>query len=267
LLEDTLNRLAPLTDATRTVTVIDQAHEKLAAALEARTPLGQLVRQPVDRGTGVGVLLGLTHLPANPEDVVILTPSDHGIADSRMFRRGLRRATTAIVAGRADIVLLAVVPSSPTGDLGWIVRAPGGSLVPGDLPRVGAFVEKPDLALAGRLFQAGAGWNTMVLVARVSALRDLFHRHATTQAEFFDRIRRMPPMRRRGVLEETYADLPTADFSHDVLTPAAGLHLYTWPGALEWTDLGTPERLGVWLEQHAGRPDDPRPVARAAIAF
>ncbi len=253
LLEDTLDRLAPLADASRAVTVIDQAHRDMAASVSARTSLGQIAPQPLDRGTANGVLFGLTELAADPEDLVILTPSDHGVASARMFRTGLRRAVRAITAGPAEIVLFAAAPEGPSADLGWILPERASAPQPGDLPQVGAFVEKPGIDLARRLFMAGAGWNTMVLAARVASLLALFRHHASSQAAVFDQARRLPRSRRRAFLEEVYADLPRADFSRNVLTPAVGLRLYTWPQSLGWTDLGTPERLATWLDQHARR--------------
>ncbi len=253
LLEDTLHRLGPVSDTSCTVTVIDRAHQDIAAALEARTPLGQLAPQPFDRGTAAGVLFGLTELPADADDLVILTPSDHGVARPEMFRRGLRRAAHTIAEGRADIVLFAVVPGGPAGDLGWILPARDAPPVIGDLPHVGAFVEKPAADLAERLFQAGAGWNTMVLVGRIGALLALFRTHTPTLAAVFDRARRLPRSHRYAFLEDAYAGLPAADFSHDVLTPAVGLRLYTWPQTVGWTDLGTPARLTAWLDAHASR--------------
>jgi len=256
LLEDTLDRLAPVADVDRTVTVIDRAHKGMATALESRTRLGQLAHQPLDRGTAAGVLFGLTELPASPDDLVILTPSDHGIASPRTFQLGLRRAANAIAEGRAEIVLFAVVPRGPSGDLGWILPVREALPLIGDLPHVGAFVEKPDADLADRLFTAGACWNTMVLVGRIGALLGLFRRYTAPLAAVFDRARRLPRVARQAFLEDAYARLPNADFSHDVLTPAVGLRLYTWPDTLGWTDLGTPARLAAWLDGHAPRSNE-----------
>jgi mannose-1-phosphate guanylyltransferase len=259
LLEDTLDRLAPLAGAARTVTVIDRAHRDMAAALRSRTALGRLAHQPFDRGTAPGVLFGLTELPADPDDMVILTPSDHGVASSRTFRQGLRRVAIAIAAGQAEIVLFAVVPHGPSVDLGWILPARGYATAVGELPHGGAFIEKPDADLAQRLFAAGAGWNTMVLMARVGALLALCRQHLPRHAAVFDRARRLPRTQRSSVLEDAYDELPAADFSHDVLTPAVGLRLYTWPDSLGWTDLGTPERLASWLERRAHRAGERAP--------
>jgi hypothetical protein len=81
-------------------------------------------------------------------------------------------------------------------------------------------------------------------------------------AAVFDRARRLPRARRPAFLEDAYVGLPAADFSHDVLTPAVGLRLYTWPDTLGWTDLGTPARLTAWLDAHVRSTNEraPRPL-------
>ena len=112
------------------------------------------------------------------------------------------------------------------------------------------FAEKPSAARAEALFGAGALWNTMVLVAKASALVDLYRTHLPGWAEVFARYQRLPLARRQKFLEEKYTALPSADFSRDILTPAEGLAVYAWPSGIGWTDLGTPERLARWLNAH-----------------
>ena len=246
LLEDTLSRLAPLVIPARTVTVIDRAHEAHVAVVRRRVDLGHLAYQPMDRGTAAGVLFGLSALDGSETDIVVLTPADHGVASPEVFRRGLRRAVAAVGTGQAEVVLLAVAPSAPAGDYGWILPA-RRSRVADDLPAVQSFIEKPDAERARRLLASGAAWNTMVLVGRVGALLALFRQHLPELTRIFAQARMWPSVERAAFLDAHYPSLPVADFSHDLLTSASGLQLYVWPDSLGWTDLGTPERLQHWL--------------------
>jgi mannose-1-phosphate guanylyltransferase len=249
LLEHTLERLSPLVPPTRTVTVIDRSQRALAEALSSRSSAGRLLDQPADRGTAAGVLLGLTEIVlADPDALVVLTPSDHGVARPDEFRRGILHARDAITSGHASVVLCGVPAIAATGDYGWI--APGEPTI-GACRSVGRFTEKPDRAEAERLLRAGAVWNTMVLVARASRLRDLFAQHTPRLTAVFDeRARFREGATWQAFLTQAYATLPHVDFSRDVLSPAAAdLSLYTWLATLGWTDLGTPARLVEWLSR------------------
>lgn len=257
LVEQTLLRLAPLAQPASTVTVIQRAHRSHLSALVHRSLLGQVVEQPCDRGTAAGLLAGLAAVAAAaPDAVVLAVPCDHGIVRPELLRRGVTRAAAAVRAGRADVVLFGVEPDRATEDYGWITPRRTSHWHDAPVRPVAGFVEKPAQSDAARLMASGAVWNTMMLVGRVQTLIDLYGRHLPDLTEVFARAWRLPPDRRDAFLTEQYPRLSVTDLSRDVLTPAEGLVVYTWPASLGWTDLGTPERLEHWI----GRP----PATRVA---
>jgi len=256
LLEQTVERMSVLSPLKRIVTVVDRSQREYAEAISARTPVGRLAYQEGDRGTAAGVLRGLVEVPSDPDALVIVTPADHGVARPEVFHRGIREAAKQILGGHTGIVLLAVRPDSPTGDLGWIMSN-SDARPAGGLPLVSRFVEKPHPSLARDLFAAGAVWNTMVMVSRVGALLELYRAHLPALADIFSQARAIPSDLREAFLADYYPDLPHTDFSRDVLTPARGLSLYVWPASLGWTDLGTPDRLDIWLRGRSARQSMP----------
>jgi len=261
LLEDTLERLAPLTDPLHTVTVVDDTHHCYVDPLRARLPIGDVIYQPADRGTAAGVLLATCQVSmCDPGALLVITPSDHGIKNADEFRAGVLAAAAHVRRHRDDVVLLGVEPQSAAGDYGWIVtmRVPDR-----DTLDVAAFVEKPAAAAAERLFATGAVWNTMVLVATAEAILALCRRYVPDLAAAFEGFRFLSVARRDQQVRSLYEHLPVFDFSSDVLTHASGLQCLPWRASIGWTDLGTPDRLAAWL----GRDGVPakkkrRPVTR-----
>ncbi len=243
LLENTLERLGDIAVPSRTVTVVDRTHRGHLADLKLGRRLGEVLYQEQDRGTAVGVLLGLsTILAKEPHAFVILTPSDHAVEQAWQFRAGLTMAMGEVAAGRRDIVLFGAEPINASSDFGWITSRDDGPAV----RTIDTFVEKPTRDEAGLLLQRGAVWNTMVMLARASALERLFAQHLPMHAAAFATARLLNAVDRAEFLREAYTEFPAADFSRDVLTPASGLSLYTWPAAMGWSDLGTPERFNAW---------------------
>lgn len=189
------------------------------------------------------MLLGLSViLERRPDAFVLMTPSDHAVARPWQFRAGVTIAMDVVATGRAGVVLFGAEPDHASTDYGWIMAGPSHSPV----RPVDTFVEKPTLEKADRLLRSGAVWNTMVLLARASALEQLFIQHTPELAFVFTHARKLPASTRRAFLADCYPHLPVADFSRDVLTPASGLSLYTWPASMGWSDLGTPERFAAW---------------------
>lgn len=251
LVEQTIARLGPLASLARTLTVVGASHLAHVEHLRDALSLGHLVIQPADRGTATGVLIGLAPIAlGSPDDLVLLTPSDHGIARTDLFEQTVFDVAATVRAGRTDIVLFGVTPDVASSDYGWITPVTSPRLAGGNqiLP-VAGFVEKPSPTEAARLLSSGAVWNSMVLVARAGALFDLYRRHLPELADVFISVSRLPADRRARFITEIYPVLPSTDFSRDVLTPAEGLAVYTWPATLGWSDLGTPERLARWLRR------------------
>jgi mannose-1-phosphate guanylyltransferase len=244
LLGETLARLEPLCAAERTVIVVGDAHRGYVSARPEYQARGHVLFQPADRGTAAGVLFGLTHvLATDPDGLVLLTPSDHGIVNAAPFRRGIVDAA-AFVHSSHGVVLFGVEPSAASDDLGWISLPPGP---PNSIRPVSGFVEKPAAGVARRLLTSGAIWNTMVLVARVRDLVGLSAAHLPEITTTFLRASARPEPEREAFLRARYPLLANADFSRDVLTKARGLLAYTWPSSIGWSDLGTPDRLCAWL--------------------
>jgi mannose-1-phosphate guanylyltransferase len=245
LLEDTLDRLAPLAPPARTMTIVDRSHRPYVEAFDVPSRMGTVVYQPSDRGTAAGVLLALSTIVAlTPEALVVMTPSDHGVAHDDLFRAGIDIASRNVRSRASDIVLLGVQPDHPHGDYGWIT--PRKTAPPWQLATVAGFVEKPPVAQAMDLKASGAVWNTMVFVARASRLIALYREHLPRLHEAFLTVQNASAANYQDELDAAYATLPSYDFSRDLLTPACGLSLIVWPGTMGWSDLGTPERMRAW---------------------
>jgi mannose-1-phosphate guanylyltransferase len=252
LLQETMERIAPLVPPSRTVVVASDVHHDLAVAQLRAYPGVEIVRQPADRGTGPGVMLPLAHVLArNPRARVAVFPSDHHVQRPGPFLASLRRTLLAGVGAPAGVALLGVPAERPATDLGWIV--PGERIADG-ASRVQRFVEKPGLDAALTLLQAGALWNTLVVAGSAAALWHLGRRHMPQQTRRFERYLACigHPAAPRA-LEGLYGDMPPADFSRNVLQVSAGLAVVPVVDS-GWFDCGTPERLLEWLSASADPP-------------
>jgi mannose-1-phosphate guanylyltransferase len=258
LIEDTLERFSPVASPSRTVVVVDRTHRVYVSDIRGVDRGIHVVYQPEDRGTAAGVLLGLMPiLDAEPEGIVAVTPSDHGVMDEDRFRQGVNEAET-LVRSRDGVVLFGIEPDEARDDYGWITTSRVGRSG-ARLRAVEGFIEKPSRLEAERLLAAGAAWNTMVMVARASALWAMHRAALPALTAAFDALMQYPPPIRSAYLAKAYRTLPYADFSRDVLTPTRNLSAYIWPAKIGWSDLGTPERLSAWRERqdrHATALDD-----------
>lgn len=250
LVERTLERLAPLCRIDRRVTVVDQSQRDFVVGLRNAPSLGQVVYQPGDRGTAAAVLLGLSViLETTPDAIVVLTPADHHIGHPEEFRVAIQTAAARVRRYPLDTVLFGAPPATASTDYGWILPPAGRRVRTRTFNPVGSFVEKPEASAAEQLRAFGGVWSTMVVVSRASRLFDRTTACLPEAGRMFAEVRRRGPESRARWLAARYAALPQADFSRDVLACSPGLTFYAWSSRIEWSDLGTPQRVTAWMER------------------
>ena len=242
LLQSTIARAASVVSIDRVVVVVAEEHRRWWSRLLADVLPGNIVLQPQNRGTAVGILRPVLHvMQASPDASLLFLPSDHYVNDEQVLARAMRNALHIVNEVRDTTTLLGIIPECLDTGLGYVVPGPhrksGGYSVL-------RFVEKPEADLATQLMRYGAVWNSFIFASTTRAMMRLFDRripHAVTA------------MRRAGAdyraIRELYRFLPTVDFSRDVLESAAGCLSVLPVAPCGWTDLGTPYRVGACLEK------------------
>ncbi len=249
LLADALQRARRIARPEHVCVVVAAAHEHFWHDELRELAPGNIVVQPENRGTAIGILLPLLHvLRQDPGAHVVLLPSDHFVADEARLAAALRSALQVVKLQPHKIILLGITPDSPDPELGYIV--PGAVNGPGT-HAVQQFVEKPPLALATELVAAGALWNAFIVAAEGATFATLFRTHIP---QVYGRLQAAGST--RATLTECYRELPVTDFSRDILEGSESILRVLAVAPCGWTDLGTPQRvcevLGSTDERPAG---------------
>jgi mannose-1-phosphate guanylyltransferase / mannose-6-phosphate isomerase len=128
---------------------------------------GDIVLEPIrrDSAMAVGVAAALA-AARDPASIVIVLAADHVVRDPDAFAHACRDAMAAAAAGR--IVTFGIPPTLPATNYGYI--RPGARLDGGSAFAVDAFVEKPDVATAGRYIADRYLWNSGNFVFRADVM-------------------------------------------------------------------------------------------------
>lgn len=251
LLRQTLDRVARLVPARRTVIVSMASHARYLAAELADLPGTSVLYQPYDRGTAAGVLLPAHWIHArDPRATAVVFPTDHFILEEARFMRQVAEAADHARAHPEWLILLGAPPTEPESDYGWIEPgeplgwAGGG----GSLHRVRSFLEKPTAALARHLFARGGLWNTFVFAAGLSTLIEADRQGVPLLHDRLVRLVVFAGTRHETwALEQAYLLAPHAEFSRSVLESSALPLAVATIDTFTWCDLGTPERVAKSL--------------------
>lgn len=156
-------------------TVVAGPHHVELIEAQAAGQGASLIIEPCARNTAPAIALAAARL--DPNDVMLVCPSDHYIADVAAFRDAARAA--AALAREDWLVSFGITPDRPETGYGYIRR---GSPLSGGYS-VGEFVEKPDLARAEEFLASGNyAWNGGIFAFRAGMVMDELKRHRPEMA-------------------------------------------------------------------------------------
>jgi len=251
MLEHTFDRAEQLISPECLYTVVAQdhiRHPEVRSQLSARIP-HTVVVQPINRETGPGLLLPLTHLLLRyPNSTVAVFPSDHFILQEDLFAAYVQQAFEEVERYPSKIVFLGVEPTEAEPEYGYIL--PENQYLDSESPvkRVKAFIEKPDLLRAAQAISLGALWNTMAMVFKPEVFLQLVSLSAPKLHRSFQKIFRvLNTSGESSAVEAIYRGMQPVNLSKD-LFESFDIYSRNQLFALSmkdllWSDWGSEQRI------------------------
>jgi mannose-1-phosphate guanylyltransferase len=274
LLQQTWDRLAPLTGEDGLLVVTGRPHAAAVAAQLPALPAANLVAEPAPRDSMAAIGLAAALLARREGDVVVGSfAADHVIEGQADFDQAVTQAVEAARAGY--ITTIGIDPAGPSTAFGYIEAGdPLGLPAAPDAHRVAAFVEKPDAATAAQYLATGRyRWNAgmfvfraEVLLGHLEQLHPDLHRGLREVAAAWD----TPGA--ADAIERLWGGLTKIAIDHAIAEPvAAAGGVATVPGRFTWDDVGDFASLAGLLPKAAAdaaqllEPDGPRDAPVLAI--
>lgn len=250
LLQQTWDRLEPLTGAGGIAVVTGAAHaEAVAEQLPGLRP-DNLLTEPTPRDSAAAICLATAVIASRDPDAVIGSfAADHVIRNGPGFEAAVGEAVAAARLG--EIVTLGITPDHPSTAFGYI--RVGASLGLPDAPsacRVERFVEKPDAdTAAGYLAEGGYRWNAGMFVFRADVLlAELERNRPQLHAGVLEIAASWDTPERDAVLVARWPELEKVAIDYAIAEPAAaGGRVAVVPATLGWDDIGDWASLAALL--------------------
>lgn len=250
LFSETRCRLTPLFSRDRHALVLSAAHEGHYHSELADAKDSLVIVQPSNRGTAVGIIASLIQImQVDPDAIVGLFPCDHYYSDEEAFRLVIRSALESAEQLRESIIIVGAEAEYAETDYGWIepaqlVSQSGAT----PLYKVNRFWEKPALPQARACLERGCLWNTFVTIGSAAALLDL------VCSEVPNVVLSMTRGFAEDDLTSTYAQLPSVDFSRDILANQPNRLRVLRDSYSGWADLGSPDRVLGLIAKNVNQP-------------
>ena len=224
------------------IVVANQAQE---AELRAIAPPGtRIILEPLKRDSAGAIALAAAL--ADEDELLLVCPSDHHIADVRAFHDAIALARPAAEAGK--IVTFGIEPSHPAIGFGYIAASAGEGVRP-----VARFVEKPAEEKArAMLAEGGHYWNAGIFLALAKTWRDELARHAPAildaASKAVDQAERDGPVIRVDAGE--FARAPAISIDYAVIEHSDWVAVV--PVSMGWSDVGSWEAVFDAAEKGEG---------------
>ena len=252
LLQQTVARLSGLLEPKDIYVITAAAHVRATREQLPQLPEDNVLGEPLARSTAVAAGLATVLARRDSDEVALVLPADHFVADPPAFIEALREAARS--AERGYLVTLGVKPTHPATGYGYIkVGKRLHPAVPTAL--VERFVEKPDAERATAYLAEGDHlWNAGIFVWRVYAFRQAIERFQPALADALNRIEalnRTPGWMSdvRDILEP----VPAISIDVGIAEPAAAEgRMAIVPLDAGWSDIGSWSALLEALSSAAG---------------
>jgi mannose-1-phosphate guanylyltransferase/mannose-6-phosphate isomerase len=231
--------------------VTSKAHAAMASGeLHKKSKNSTLLLEPTPRDSAPAVAVAaFSIMESIGDEILLLSPADHYIPDSSLFRQTVENALPMVDHGR--IIIFGVTPSVPSTAYGYIRRGKAG---PGSLYEVSSFLEKPSLDVSQKLILEGeCFWNAGLILARASTVIDAFASHSPDIfADARDASRHSVSYRDANGLNNVLLDEVSFSRCHPTSFDYAVLEkysdLYVTPFAGQWADVGNWEAVSKFSE-------------------
>lgn len=253
LLQQTVARISGLLAPHDVFVITSAAHVRATREQLPQLPEENVLGEPLARSTAVAAGLATVLARRSEDEVCLVLPADHFVADEPRFVESLREAVR--VAERGYLVCLGIVPRSPATGYGYIKvgeRLHDAS----EAALVEEFEEKPDAPTARRYVEDGGHlWNAGIFAWRSYAYRQALERF---QPELDAALTQIAGLNRlpgwMSDVRDILAPISAIQIDAGVAEPAAREgRLAVVPLDAGWSDIGSWSALLEALSSAQGR--------------
>ena len=266
LLQQTVDRLLPLTGAGGVMVVTGERHVDAVRAQVPEVAAADVLAEPSPRDSMAAIGLAAAVLARRHGDVVLGSfAADHVIDGVDVFASAIREGVAAARAGY--VVTIGITATEPSTAFGYVRSGALLGIEGGPRVRLATgFTEKPDAeTAAGYLATGEYRWNAGMFLARAEVLLD----HLATQLPtLHDGLRAIAAAwdtaDRASVLADRWPSLTKIAIDHAIVEPvAAAGGVAVVPGDFGWDDVGDFASLAALLPRSG---DGARVLGSAALA-
>jgi mannose-1-phosphate guanylyltransferase len=244
IIQETVDRIKPLVLPDNILIVTGKKHARALMKQLPEIPSRNIIIEPEGKNTAACIGLAALHIrKIVPDDVMIVLPSDHAIADSEKFMDVLGAAAEA-AAKEEGLVTIGIKPSSVQTGFGYIERGLSFKKIKNEeVFRVKSIREKPDFQKAAEFVQSGNFyWNSGMFIWKNSVILKAIGRWLPDlYAGLMEIDKKLNTPGEAATVSRIYKKLDSISIDYGVMEKADNVLLL--PGDFGWSDVGSWDAL------------------------
>lgn len=244
IIQETVDRIKSLVLPENILIVTGKKHSRTLIEQLPEIPLRNIIIEPEGKNTAPCIGLAALHIRKKVEDdIMIVLPSDHAIADSRKFVRVLKAAAKTASVNDA-LVTIGIKPFRPETGFGYIER---GASLPNrsqeKIFRVKAIKEKPDFRHAKKFMESGRYyWNSGMFIWKASTILKSISLYLPLLYEGLSVIdKKLGSAGESATVKNVYKNISSISIDYGVMEKAR--NVFVVEGNFGWSDVGSWDAL------------------------
>ena len=240
IIQQTVSRIQCLVPPENILIVTGRKHARDVIQQLPDIPAQNILIEPEGKNTAACIGLAALHIQKRiPDDVMIVLPSDHAIADAQKYLTILKAAATAAARQNA-LITIGIKPTSIQTGFGYLEQdLPGRSIGGEKMFRVKSIREKPDYETAKRLVEQGTFfWNSGMFIWKTSVILHEIERWLPDLHKgLMDIQSSLGSPQEKKTVSRVYKSLSSVSIDYGVMEKAT--HVFMFTGDFGWNDVGS----------------------------
>ena len=240
LIQLTLNRFKDIIPMQNVWVVTSKHYVPLVKEQLPEIEASHILAEPCSRNTAPCICYVSWRIKKeNPRANIVVVPSDHMVADERLFEQTILESLD-FAAETDAIVTIGLKPTRPETGYGYIkADLSYSSSRKGTIFRVDSFVEKPNLEKAKEYVeQPNYLWNSGIFIWNVSTVINAFRVYQPAISKIFESL--LPiygTAEEQAAIDQKFPECESISVDYAILEKAEEIFVY--PATFSWSDLGT----------------------------
>lgn len=244
IIQETVERIKPLISPQNVLVVTGKKHAGTLIKQLPEIPPENIIIEPEGKNTAACIGLAALYIRKKvSDDVMVVLPSDHAIADSQKFI-DILKAASQTAAQENGLVTVGIKPSSVQTGFGYIEMSDLFNKIDNeDVFRVKSIREKPDYQKAKEFVESGNFcWNSGMFIWKSSViLKEISRWLPDLYAGLIEIDKALGTAKEKSTVPRVYKRLASISIDYGVMEKTD--NVFVLPGDFGWNDVGSWDAL------------------------